>query len=111
MLDAGLSEIALILLLALIIVGPKRLPEVASKIGHWVSQFKKMQQSLHKVYNEYADYPNAGKHLLGLDSKSENSNHLDAIKQEFDDIKKEVGSLGDELNTIDKPKNNTEIEK
>lgn len=38
MFEAGLSEILLILIIALIVIGPERLPGVARKVGYWVGK-------------------------------------------------------------------------
>jgi len=42
MFGLGMSEIALILVLALIVIGPKKLPEVAKALGKGYAEFKKM---------------------------------------------------------------------
>ena len=100
MFDVGFWEVALICLLALIIIGPKRLPEVASKFGQWVAKFRKMQGALHQMYNLYTDYPNAGKHLIGIDSKSKQVNDLKAIQNEMqaglDELKNQVSEVLDD---------------
>ena len=36
------SEVLLLLVIGLIVLGPKRLPEIASKIGGWVGQARRM---------------------------------------------------------------------
>lgn len=38
----GSSEFILLLVIGLIVLGPKRLPEVANKIGSWVGQARRM---------------------------------------------------------------------
>ena len=38
----GSSEFILLLVIGLIVLGPKRLPEVANKIGGWVGQARRM---------------------------------------------------------------------
>jgi sec-independent protein translocase protein TatB len=42
MLDFSLGELALIVLVALLIVGPKDLPKVMHAVGRWFGQFKSM---------------------------------------------------------------------
>lgn len=42
MFNLGSSELLLILLVALIVVGPKDLPKVARTLGKWIRQLKKM---------------------------------------------------------------------
>lgn len=41
MFDIGFWEIALILILALIVIGPEKLPQVARTVGHWVGRARK----------------------------------------------------------------------
>lgn len=41
MFDIGFWELALILILALIVIGPEKLPEVARTVGHWVGRVRK----------------------------------------------------------------------
>jgi sec-independent protein translocase protein TatB len=40
------GEVVIILLLALVLVGPKRLPEVARKLGGWVAEFRAAAREL-----------------------------------------------------------------
>jgi len=51
MFGLGMSEIILILALALIVIGPKKLPEVAKALGKGYSEFK-------KVLNDFKDAVN-----------------------------------------------------
>jgi len=51
MFGLGMSEIILILALALIIIGPKKLPEVAKAMGKGYAEFK-------KVLNDFKDAVN-----------------------------------------------------
>ena len=42
MFDIGIWEIALILLVALLVVGPERLPGLARKLGLWINRARKI---------------------------------------------------------------------
>jgi Tat protein translocase TatB subunit len=46
MLGIGPQELLLILLVALIVVGPKRLPEMGRTIGRALNEFRKMQDEV-----------------------------------------------------------------
>lgn len=46
MFDIGFWELALIMLLALLIVGPERLPGMVSTLGNWAGRAKFMARSL-----------------------------------------------------------------
>ncbi|PKP12468.1 MAG: twin-arginine translocase subunit TatB [Bacteroidetes bacterium HGW-Bacteroidetes-3] len=41
MFDIGLSEIVIILIVALIVIGPKKLPEVARALGRGLAEFRR----------------------------------------------------------------------
>lgn len=41
MFDIGFWEVALILIMALIVIGPEKLPQVARTVGHWVGRARK----------------------------------------------------------------------
>ncbi|MCK5810980.1 MAG: twin-arginine translocase subunit TatB [Cocleimonas sp.] len=40
MFDAGFTEVMVIAVIALLVIGPERLPEVAAKVGGWVGKAK-----------------------------------------------------------------------
>ncbi|MBN2720697.1 MAG: twin-arginine translocase subunit TatB [Proteobacteria bacterium] len=56
MLGIGMQEIILILLVALVVIGPKRLPEVARTLGKGLAEFRKatedFQESIRKDIQE-----------------------------------------------------------
>ncbi len=46
MFDIGLSEILLILVIALVVLGPDKLPKLAADIGRWVGRARSMARQL-----------------------------------------------------------------
>jgi len=46
MLDFGFSEILLTSAIALIVLGPERLPKVARQVGHWMGRARAMARQL-----------------------------------------------------------------
>jgi Tat protein translocase TatB subunit len=48
MLDIGLSELLIILAVALIVLGPKKLPEVARSLGRGLAQFRRASEDLRR---------------------------------------------------------------
>lgn len=54
MFDIGFWEVALILIMALIVIGPEKLPEVARTVGHWVGRARKYIEGVkHEVEKEF----------------------------------------------------------
>ncbi len=49
------TELLLICAIALIILGPKRLPEIASKVGGWVGKARRMTRILKRQLEEELD--------------------------------------------------------
>lgn len=54
MFDIGWSEMALILLVALIVIGPKDLPRVARTVGHWVGKGRAMAREFQRALEDMA---------------------------------------------------------
>lgn len=52
MFNMGFGEVALILIIALIIFGPSKLPEVGKAVGKAINEFKKASQDIQKEINE-----------------------------------------------------------
>lgn len=48
MLDIGFSELLMILAVALIVLGPKKLPEVARSLGRGLAQFRRASEDLRR---------------------------------------------------------------
>ena len=46
MFDIGFWELALIFVLALLVLGPERLPKVANQLGNWAGQARRMARVL-----------------------------------------------------------------
>lgn len=52
MLDIGWSEIALIAVVALVVIGPKELPVVLRSLGRWVRKLRQMAAQLQGQVND-----------------------------------------------------------
>lgn len=46
------SELILLLIIGLIVLGPKRLPEIASKVGSWIGQARRMTRVMRRQLEE-----------------------------------------------------------
>ena len=73
MFGIGMPEMLLLLALALIVIGPKKLPDLAKSLGRAMREFKKATNEL--------------KETLDLDE------NLSDVKDAFDDLKKDTNDL------------------
>lgn len=95
MLQGG--EIIIIALLALVVLGPKRLPELARKIGHWTTELRAAAREIARgLEAEAADLKAVGKELKAP---------LEELKQPLKDIQRDIksASQGDVDPTGSKP--------
>ncbi|MCB1991484.1 MAG: twin-arginine translocase subunit TatB [Geminicoccaceae bacterium] len=54
MFDLGWSEMAVIMLVALIVIGPKDLPKVAKTIGHWTGRARALARDFQRSIDDMA---------------------------------------------------------
>ena len=60
MLNVGPAELMVILLAALLILGPKKLPEAARQVGKALSEFRRMSAGLQDEVRSVLDAPTHG---------------------------------------------------
>lgn len=82
MFDVGFWEILLIMLLALIVAGPERLPRLATTVGRWVGNARRL------VGNLQADLE---RHVQVQDMNAKQT--LSDLKQGLQDAKQEVSAV------------------
>jgi sec-independent protein translocase protein TatA len=51
----GIQEMLVIFVIALIVFGPKKLPEIGKSLGKGIAEFKKASSALVKTWEEEAD--------------------------------------------------------
>jgi Tat protein translocase TatB subunit len=78
MLGFGMSEILLILIVALLVVGPKKLPELAKTIGKGYAQFRRSMNDLKSAVNIEEEF-----------GTKQNSTLRDSYKQHWENRKRE----------------------
>ncbi|MEE8406860.1 MAG: twin-arginine translocase TatA/TatE family subunit [Acidimicrobiia bacterium] len=82
MLQGG--EIIIIAVLALVVLGPKRLPELARKIGGWIAELRAAAREISRgLESEVADLKAVGEELKAP---------LEELKQPLKDIQRDVKS-------------------
>jgi TatA/E family protein of Tat protein translocase len=57
MFNLGFGELVLILIVALVIFGPGKLPEVGKAMGKTINEFKRASRDIQKEINEAAQKP------------------------------------------------------
>ena len=87
------GEIVIILLLALVVMGPKRLPEIARKLGGWTAELRAAARDIrHGLEAEVADLKDLGDELKAVGQEVKKP--LDELKQPVDDVKEGIESVG-----------------
>jgi sec-independent protein translocase protein TatB len=87
MFDIGFWEIGLIAVIALMILGPERLPRVARKAGMWVGKMKSMVNDVKTNINEE----------LRMEELNALKQAGQDLKKDLDMTKKELSSVGNEF--------------
>lgn len=52
----GSSELIILILIGLIVLGPKRLPQIANQIGTWVGQARRLTRSMRRQLEEELNF-------------------------------------------------------
>ena len=86
MLQTG--EIIVIAILALIVLGPRRLPEAARKVGQWTAELRKAAREITAGLEAEV----SGLKDIGNELKAP----LDEVKKPFTDIRNDVDGIGNE---------------
>ena len=110
MFDVGFSEVVIIAIIALVILGPERLPKVARTIGFWVGKARRMVADvktdidremreseladLRKLGDEISDVKNEFQSAAGkVADDSGVESVVEAIKKSADDIQSSVSDV------------------
>jgi sec-independent protein translocase protein TatB len=92
MFDIGVGEFAVLAVIALLVFGPDRLPQVVSQAAHWLRQLREQAASARSEITESLDLDASGlKDLADLHPKRLAASVLAPV----DDIRKQVVEAGD----------------
>ena len=110
MFDVGFSEVVIIAIIALVILGPERLPKVARTIGFWVGKARRMVADVKSDIDremresELADLRKLGDEISEVKNEVQSAagevaddtgveSVVESIKNSTDDIQSSVGDL------------------
>ena len=56
----GSSELIILILIGLIVLGPRRLPEIANQIGSWIGQARRMTRAMRRQLEDELNFDDDG---------------------------------------------------
>jgi len=93
MFDFGMWEIAIILVITLIVVGPEKMPGVARKAGLYVGKFRKFVSKIKNDINSEIEAEELKEQLSVKNEELLVSQTLDEAKSGIDEIKHEASEI------------------
>lgn len=90
MFEVGFSEICMVALVALLVIGPERLPKVARMAGFWVAKSKRMLASVKQEINEEFQAEELRQSL-------KNQTGINEFKKILDDTANDLNSIKDSI--------------
>ncbi len=91
MFDIGFSELFMIIVIALIVIGPERLPGVAKKVGRYVGKAKRTFESVKREVQSELETEELNKRLAENNILKDTKKELTDISDELKDIAKKGG--------------------
>ncbi len=91
MFDIGFSELFLVLVVALVVVGPERLPALARKIGRYVSKAKQTFENVKREVESELETEELNKRLAENNILKETKELTNEVTQELNQIAKNAG--------------------
>ena len=91
MFDIGFSEMFMVLVIALIVIGPERLPAVAKKIGRFIGKAKRTFENVKREVQSELETEELNKRLAENNILKETKESVNEITKELKDIAKKGG--------------------
>ena len=105
MLDIGWQELLIILVIALVVIGPRDLPKVVRTVGQWTGKARSYARDFQRTIEGYADESD----LSAIQKEiAEANKELKEVRRDFD---KEGKKLDEEMSTVEKGLNTEENHK
>jgi sec-independent protein translocase protein TatB len=104
MFDIGFSELLLIGVIALLVIGPERLPKVARTAGMWVGRARRFVNSVRRDIEQEINAEEIKKNLEAHKASNPVHEIIEDTKQSFVDIKKETDAVADTAKAAGQPK-------
>lgn len=98
MLSFGLSEIALVIVVIVIVIGPKEIPNLLRQLGRLSKSLKKASNQFKKSLNDLADDESIGDLRNSINSISDIKKKLDPTKE----LKEDINLIKDTVSFTDK---------
>jgi sec-independent protein translocase protein TatB len=90
MFEVGFSEICMVALVALLVIGPEKLPKVARMAGFWVAKSKRIMASVkQEIHEEFQ--------AEELRQALKNQSGINEFQKILDDTTKDIRSIGDSI--------------
>ena len=91
MFDIGFSELFMVLVIALIVIGPERLPDVARTIGKFIGKAKRSFENVKQEVQSELETEELNKRLAENNILSETKEAVDEVSKELRDIAQKSG--------------------
>jgi sec-independent protein translocase protein TatB len=102
MFDVGFAELLIIGLVALVVIGPERLPGLARTAGAWLGRAKRFVTDVKSEIDEELRTEELKRIMKEQNLSNPTHSILEETRQEFRDIQKEVEQVFEERDTGDK---------
>ena len=89
----GFSELIILFVIGLIVLGPERLPRVANQLGGWIGQARRMTRIMKRQLEDELDFKK------DLSIQLQAPRNVDKVSPQEDDASKPAGAGGVEQST------------